>query len=168
MILFTKYRQINRKQATKRNIERQKNPKRYDNHKFATGFTSVLIREIEKLRIFNRRLVEWFYFWIWSWRKTKVFYESYKKCLMIKIKQEKLFYSIQYKNGCLAASDLFHIFTQTIKFYRFYYHILRSTDAWKMGFIKQTVRINGSSFPQVLRQNLGWFLYQILVLLRKQ
>ena len=24
---------------------------------------------------------------------------------------ENLFYSIQYKNGCLAASDLFHMFT---------------------------------------------------------
>ena len=26
--------------------------------------------------------------------------------------REKLFYSIQYKNGCLADSDLFHMFTQ--------------------------------------------------------
>ena len=25
--------------------------------------------------------------------------------------REKLFYSIQYKNDCLAASDLFHMFT---------------------------------------------------------
>ena len=30
--------------------------------------------------------------------------------------REKLFYSIQYKNGCLAASELFHMFTQSIKF----------------------------------------------------
>ena len=30
---------------------------------------------------------------------------------------EKLFYSIQYKNGCLATSDLFHMFTQSIKFH---------------------------------------------------
>ena len=29
--------------------------------------------------------------------------------------REKLFYSIRYKNGCLAASDLFHMFTQSIK-----------------------------------------------------
>ena len=28
--------------------------------------------------------------------------------------RERLFCSIQYKNGCLAASDLFHIFTQSI------------------------------------------------------
>ena len=27
-----------------------------------------------------------------------------------------MFYSIQYKNGCLAASDLFHMFTQSVKF----------------------------------------------------
>ena len=30
---------------------------------------------------------------------------------------EKLFYSTQYKNGYLATSDLFHMFTQSIKFY---------------------------------------------------
>ena len=34
---------------------------------------------------------------------------------------ENLFYSIQYKNGCLAASELFHMFTQSVKFYTFYY-----------------------------------------------
>ena len=37
-----------------------------------------------------------------------------------------LFYLIQYKNGWLAASDLFDMFTQSIKFYyTFYYHVLR-------------------------------------------
>lgn len=36
-VLFTKYRQINRKHATKKNIERQKNPKRYDK-KDAEGY----------------------------------------------------------------------------------------------------------------------------------
>ena len=36
------------------------------------------------------------------------------------------FYSIQYKNAWLAASDLFHMFTQSIKFcYTFHYHVLR-------------------------------------------
>ena len=33
----------------------------------------------------------------------------------------KIFYSFQNKNGCLAAFDLFHVFTQSIKFYTFYY-----------------------------------------------
>ena len=27
-----------------------------------------------------------------------------------------MFYSIQYKNGCLAASDIFHMLTHSIKF----------------------------------------------------
>ena len=35
--------------------------------------------------------------------------------------REKMFYSIQCKNGCLAASDLFHLFKQSVKFYTFYY-----------------------------------------------
>ena len=39
-----------------------------------------------------------------------------------------VFYSIHYKNGCLAAADLFHMFTQSIKFYAFHYHVLKSTD----------------------------------------
>ena len=32
-----------------------------------------------------------------------------------------MFYSIYYKNGCLAVSDLFDMFTQ----YTFHYHVLR-------------------------------------------
>ena len=38
-----------------------------------------------------------------------------------------VFYSwIQYKNGYLAASDLFDMFTQLIKlYYTLYYHVLR-------------------------------------------
>ena len=28
-----------------------------------------------------------------------------------------MFYSIQYRNGCSAASELFHMFTQSLKFY---------------------------------------------------
>ena len=58
----------------------------------------------------------------------------------------------------MAVSDLFHVFTKSIKFYTFYYHIVRSTDIWKMWFIKLTVKINDCSFQQVLQQNLGWFL----------
>ena len=42
--------------------------------------------------------------------------------------REKMFYLIQYKNGYSAASDLFHMFTESIKFYTFYYHVLKSTD----------------------------------------
>ena len=32
------------------------------------------------------------------------------------------------QNVCVAASDHFHMFTQSIEFYRFYYHVLKSTD----------------------------------------
>ena len=40
--------------------------------------------------------------------------------------REKLFYSIQYKDVWLAASNLFHMFTQSVKFqYTFHYYALR-------------------------------------------
>ena len=32
------------------------------------------------------------------------------------------------QDGCLTASDIFHMFTQSIKFYTFYYYLLKSTD----------------------------------------
>ena len=37
-------------------------------------------------------------------------------------------HSIQYKNGCLAASDLLHMFTESTEFYTFYYRVIKSTD----------------------------------------
>ena len=40
-------------------------------------------------------------------------------------REKLLFYSIQYKNGCLTASDLFRVFTQSVKFYTFNHYILR-------------------------------------------
>ena len=43
-------------------------------------------------------------------------------------KGKTVFYSIRYMNGCLASSDLFHMFTQSMKFYTFHYHVLNSTD----------------------------------------
>ena len=42
--------------------------------------------------------------------------------------KEKLFYSIWYNSGCLGVSDLFHVFSQSVKFYALHYHILKSTD----------------------------------------
>ena len=42
----------------------------------------------------------------------------------------KLFYSFQCKKGCLAASDHFQMFKQSIKIYKFHYHTrIKSTDA---------------------------------------
>ena len=43
----------------------------------------------------------------------RMFNDTYRK---------KLFYSIQYKNGWLAASELFNMFTQSIKFYYTLYY----------------------------------------------
>ena len=47
-----------------------------------------------------------------------------------------VFYSVKYKNGCLAASYLFHMFTQSIKFYTFHYHVLKSTHVCEVWFMK--------------------------------
>ena len=58
-------------------------------------------------------------------RKIYVFHEFAK--LAQRYSQAKtVFYSIQYKNGQLTASDLFDMFMQSTKFYyTFCYHVLR-------------------------------------------
>ena len=62
---------------------------------------------------------------------------SYMKVISIQNKQNDLnnthrkkivLYSVQYKNGHFATSDIFRMFTQSIKFYTFYYHVSKSTD----------------------------------------
>ena len=66
-------------------------------------------------------------------------YTRYKKCLSMRMlifinhthREKAVFYSIHYKNGCLTPSGLFHMFTQSINFYTFHYHILKSADVWK-------------------------------------
>ena len=45
-----------------------------------------------------------------------------------KIQQCSTIHSIQCKNSCFPASNLFYIFTQSIKFYKSHYHILKITD----------------------------------------
>ena len=37
-----------------------------------------------------------------------------KEKLNVTRREETVFYSVQHKNGCLAASELFHMFTQLI------------------------------------------------------
>ena len=88
--------------------------------------------------------------------------------------QGKLFYSIQYKNGYLAASDLYHMFTQSSDLFHMF---TQSSDLFHMftqvlyiplsrikenrclkNVIYQIVKMNGCSFQQALRQTLGWFL----------
>ena len=62
-----------------------------------------------------------------------------------------------YCNRSLAASDLFHRFTQWIKFHTYHWHILKSPCVWKRWFSKWTeneqLLLSASS-----RQNMSWFL----------
>ena len=66
-------------------------------------------------------------------------YTRYKKCLSMMMlifinhthREKTVFYSIHYKNGCLASSGLFRMFAQSINFYTLHYHILKSADVWK-------------------------------------
>ena len=67
-------------------------------------------------------------------------------------REKTMFYSIQYKNCCLAASDLFHLVTQSVC--TFHYHVLRVEMFEKCDSSKKTVRMNSCSFQQFLRQNL--------------
>ena len=46
-----------------------------------------------------------------------------------------VWFLIEYRNGWLAAFYFFYMFTQSIKFYTFYRHVLR-VIVWKMWFIK--------------------------------
>ena len=71
-------------------------------------------------------------------------------------REKTVFYSVRYKNCCLAASDLFYLVTQSVC--TFHYHVLRVQMFEKCDSSKKTVRMNSCSFQQVLRQNLGWFL----------
>ena len=51
--------------------------------------------------------------------------------IMLFIRDEtpsKLLTILEGSIGSLAASGLFHMFTQSVKFYTFYYHVLKSTD----------------------------------------
>ena len=58
------------------------------------------------------------------------------------IHREKLcIYSIQYKNGCLAVSDIFHQFTQSLRITRIGYRYLKNE-------IHQIVKMNGCYFQQ--------------------
>ena len=51
-------------------------------------------------------------------------------------RQGLVFHSIQYRNGCLAASDLSPMFTQSIKFYTFHYqyrclkNVIHQIEKW--------------------------------------
>ena len=88
-------------------------------------------------------------------REQPVFFNSPIKIkLMIHAEKKRVFPNSVHK-CCFAVSDLFHMFTQSFKFYTFHYHVLKSKDISNMRFIKQIVIMNGCSFQKVLRQNLG-------------
>ena len=61
---------------------------------------------------------ELFYFIIKTTLKQSAFFFKLKLYLTKGYSERKTqFYSMKYKNGCLVASDLFHMFTQLIKLY---------------------------------------------------
>ena len=50
----------------------------------------------------------------------------YKKIFCQRYSQGKnIFYSIQYKNDCLAPFDFVYMFMQSIEFYTFYYPVIK-------------------------------------------
>ena len=69
-------------------------------------------------------------------------------------RERLVLHSIQYRNGWLAASDLFYMFTQSIKFYTFHYQ-----HRCLKNLIHQINSKNGRLlFQQALRQNFGFCL----------
>ena len=66
-------------------------------------------------------------------------------------RERLVFHSIQYSNGWLAASDLFDMFTQSVKFYTFHYQYRYLKD-----MIHQIDCLKGRLLLSAnLRQNLG-------------
>ena len=69
-------------------------------------------------------------------------------------RERLVLHSMQYRNGWLAASDLFDMFTQSIKFYTFHYQ-----HRCLKNVIHQIDSKNGRLlFQQALQQNLGFCL----------
>ena len=71
--------------------------------------------------------------------------------------EKYVFCSIPCKNGYFPASDLFHMFTQSIKFYTSHNHALRWQMFEKCDSSIGSQKKNGCSFQQVLQQTLGCF-----------
>ena len=76
-----------------------------------------------------------------------------------------VFYSIQYRNGWLAASDLFHRFTQSIKFYTFHYqyrcsknviHQIDSKNGWLLLSAASFTEKFGLGFVLTLEKPFSW------------
>ena len=65
-------------------------------------------------------------------------------------RERLVFHSVQYRNGWLAASDLFDMFTQSIKFYTFHYqyrclknviHQIDSKNEWLLLSVTFTAKL---------------------------
>ena len=63
--------------------------------------------------------------WWCLYKSSNTFWSSIYENVNDTHREKTLFHSFQHKNGCVVASDLFHVFTQSIKFYTFHHHILR-------------------------------------------
>ena len=75
------------------------------------------------------------YWFCWNWFSS-CFPLSYKEITCwLNFKRysqgKAVFCCIQYKNGCLALSDLSGMFTQSSEFYTLHYRLLKSTYVWK-------------------------------------
>ena len=55
--------------------------------------------------------------------------ENFEKMIFNDTHGEAVFYSVQYKNGYLASSDLFHMFIHSIKFYILRVQIFEKYDS---------------------------------------
>ena len=66
-----------------------------------------------------------------------------------------MFDSVQHKNGCLATSDLFHMFKQSVKLYTFHYHILKSnpTNTPRVFHVETTWK---QSFQRLFNVEYTW------------
>ena len=89
-----------------------------------------------------------FFFWMGGGERLKI---GKMKLFNDTHRERLVFHSIQHRSGWLAASDLFHMFRQSIKFYIFHYqysclknviHQIDNKNGW--------LRLSSS-----LRQNLG-------------
>ena len=83
-----------------------------------------------------------------SWKKVKDFFvndtHSEKLCFTQLVVEE--FTEIE----VWLVLTFFHMLTQLIKLFTFHCHILKSTDVWKRCFVKQTVKMDGFYFQQIL------------------
>ena len=85
-------------------------------------YKSQTITSREHEYFFLLVFVTCYYYWKWTAYWTAVEKKKFSPSRPDTHRERLVFHSIQYRNGWLAASDLFDIFTQSIKFYTFHCH----------------------------------------------